>query len=138
MSMIKRHCKSTIDIIIKIDCLMTHTACLVCLVSTVSGCHKNTLRRANASGGHITKFEQTTFLRYIWCQLKAKIFKLHRCLIDLDIDIYGLNIDIYGLNIDIYGLNIDIWREPHFWAKMLETILAIDNNCKQATNTKAY
>jgi hypothetical protein len=32
-----------IDIILKIDCLMAHTACLVCLGSTVSGCSKNTI-----------------------------------------------------------------------------------------------
>ncbi len=45
---------------------MAHTACLVCLVSTVSGCPKNTLRRASASSGLITKLEQSTFLRYLW------------------------------------------------------------------------
>ncbi len=32
---------NTIDIILKIDCLMAHTACLVCLVNTVSG-HRKT------------------------------------------------------------------------------------------------
>jgi hypothetical protein len=37
---------------------MAHTACLVCIVSTVSGRSKNTLRRPSASGGHITKLEQ--------------------------------------------------------------------------------
>jgi len=34
---------------------MAHTACLVCLVSSVSGCHKNVLGRDIASSGHITK-----------------------------------------------------------------------------------
>ncbi len=43
---------------------MACTACLVCLVSTVSGCHKNILGRASASSRHITKLEQSTFLSY--------------------------------------------------------------------------
>jgi len=37
----------------KIDCLMTYTACLVCLVSTVSGCCKNAPGRGSASSRHI-------------------------------------------------------------------------------------
>jgi hypothetical protein len=44
---------------------MASTARLVCLVSTVSRHHKNTFRRASASGRHITKLEQSTFLRYL-------------------------------------------------------------------------
>jgi len=38
---------------------MTHTACLVCLVSTVSGSSKNALGRGGASSMHITKLEQS-------------------------------------------------------------------------------
>ncbi len=53
----------------KIDWIMAHTTCLVCLVSTVSDCHKNTLGRTSASNGHITKLEQSTFLRYLWANL---------------------------------------------------------------------
>jgi hypothetical protein len=49
----------------KIDCLIAHTACLVCLVSAVSSSCKNTLRRESASSRHITKLEQSTFLRYL-------------------------------------------------------------------------
>jgi hypothetical protein len=41
---------------------MAHTACLVCLVSTVSGYCKKSLARASASSRHITKLEQCTFL----------------------------------------------------------------------------
>ncbi len=41
---------------------MTRTACLVCLVSTVSACHKNTLGRVSASNRYIIKLEQSTFL----------------------------------------------------------------------------
>ncbi len=41
--------------LIKTDCLMARTACLVGLVSTVSGCHINTLWKASASNGHKTK-----------------------------------------------------------------------------------
>ncbi len=37
------HCMVSIDIL-KIDCLMARTACRVCLVSTVSGCCKNSLK----------------------------------------------------------------------------------------------
>jgi hypothetical protein len=36
------------------------------MVSTVSGHHKNTLGRASARSGHVTKLEQFTFLRYLW------------------------------------------------------------------------
>jgi hypothetical protein len=43
---------------------MTRTACLVCLISTVSGHYKNTLVRASAIGGQLTKLEQSTYLRY--------------------------------------------------------------------------
>jgi hypothetical protein len=45
---------------------MTRTACLVCLVSTVSGSCKNTIVRASASSRHITELEQSTFIRYLW------------------------------------------------------------------------
>jgi hypothetical protein len=41
---------------------MMHTACLVCMVSTVSGCRKNALGRPSAKSRHITKLEQSTFL----------------------------------------------------------------------------
>ncbi len=50
----------------KIDWWMPITACLVCLASTTSGCHKNTFGSASASSGHIAKLEQSTFLRYLW------------------------------------------------------------------------
>jgi len=41
---------------------MALTACLVCLVSTVSGRCKNALEKGSASNGHITKLEQSTYL----------------------------------------------------------------------------
>jgi len=40
---------------------MARTACLVCFVSTVSGCSKNALGRRSASNRHITKLEQSRF-----------------------------------------------------------------------------
>ncbi len=40
---------------------MAHTACLVCLVSTVSGCCKNALGRGSASSRNIVKLEQPRF-----------------------------------------------------------------------------
>jgi hypothetical protein len=48
---------------------MAHTACLVCLVSTFSGCYRNVLGGASDSSGHITKLEQSTFLRYLLVEL---------------------------------------------------------------------
>ncbi len=52
----------------KIDWLMEITACLVCLICTVSGCSKkckNALVRCGASSGHITKLEQSIFFWYL-------------------------------------------------------------------------
>ncbi len=65
---------------------MICTACLVCLVSTVSGCCENTLGRGSTSSGHITKLEQSTFLRYLWSsstttELEKKIFTNFECLL---------------------------------------------------------
>jgi hypothetical protein len=48
-------CIQHIDIILKIDCLMAHTDCLVFLISTVIWRCKCTLWKASASGGHATK-----------------------------------------------------------------------------------
>jgi len=42
---------------------MAHTACLVCLVSTVSDHHKNALARPSISCRYKTKLEQSTFLQ---------------------------------------------------------------------------
>jgi hypothetical protein len=42
---------------------MVRTACLDCLVSTVSGGCKNALGRGRTSSQHITKLEQSTYLR---------------------------------------------------------------------------
>ncbi len=56
---------------------MSHTACLVCLVSTVSGGCKNSLGRTSASSRHITKLEQSTFLRYLW--VRAWLNKVWLC-----------------------------------------------------------
>ncbi len=51
---------------------MTHTACLVCLFSTVSGLRKNALGRGSASSRHITKIQHSKFSLDIydlpWCQ----------------------------------------------------------------------
>jgi hypothetical protein len=46
---------------------MARIACLVCLISTSSGCStksQNVLERCGASCGHITKFELSIFFRY--------------------------------------------------------------------------
>jgi len=51
----------------KIDWLMAHTDCLVCLVRTVSGHPKNALVKGNASSWHITKLKQSTSLDICGC-----------------------------------------------------------------------
>jgi hypothetical protein len=52
---------------------MVCTTFLVCLVSTVSGCHKNALGRGNTCIGRITKLEQSTFLGYLWLKHSSNI-----------------------------------------------------------------
>jgi hypothetical protein len=50
---------------------MAHTACRVCLISTVSGyCKKNgkCLGRCGTSRGHTTKLKQSIFFRFLWFQ----------------------------------------------------------------------
>jgi hypothetical protein len=45
-----------------IDCLMAHTACLVCFISTVNGRSKKKKKqpwKTGASSGHITNLEQS-------------------------------------------------------------------------------
>ena len=57
---------------------MARTTYPVSLISTVSGHHKNTLARASTSNRHITKLEQSTFLRYLWVYLRQdRNFKTH-------------------------------------------------------------
>jgi hypothetical protein len=53
---------------------MEHTTCFVCLVSNVSGHHKNTPVRASASSRHITKLEQSTCLRNLCVLLSAFVY----------------------------------------------------------------
>jgi hypothetical protein len=45
--------------------LMACTTCIVCLVSSVSGCRKNLLEEQALVAG-TKKLEQSTFLRYLW------------------------------------------------------------------------
>ncbi len=47
---------------------MVCTTCLVCRVSSVSGCCNNDLGRPSASSGHMAKLEHSTFLRYLWAR----------------------------------------------------------------------
>ncbi len=48
--------------LIKISWLIASSVCFVCLVSIVSGCHKNAIGKGSACSGHIAKLEQFTFL----------------------------------------------------------------------------
>ena len=45
---------------------MAHTACLVGLVSAVSGCRKNSMEEQALVVDTKKKLEQYTFLRYLW------------------------------------------------------------------------
>jgi hypothetical protein len=47
---------------------MARTAWLIYWISTASDHRKNALRRASASSRHITKLEQSTFIRYLLVQ----------------------------------------------------------------------
>jgi len=58
---------------------MPHAACLACLVSNVSGCHKNALGKASTSCRHTTKLKQSTFLRYLWFEHPSNTVKIMRC-----------------------------------------------------------
>jgi hypothetical protein len=49
-----------------IDCIMVHTACLVCFIGTVKGCSKKKgkcVGRCCTSGRHTTKLKQSIFFR---------------------------------------------------------------------------
>jgi hypothetical protein len=52
-----------------IDCLMAHTACFVCFISTVN-CHSEKKRKigqkCGSSSRHITNLKQSIFFRYLW------------------------------------------------------------------------
>jgi len=45
---------------------MARTACLVCIISTVSG--QKCLGRCGASSRHKTKLKQSIFFRYLWVE----------------------------------------------------------------------
>ncbi len=45
---------------------MAYTTCLGCLVSTVSGYHKNALGRGSSSSCHITNLSNLLFFRDLW------------------------------------------------------------------------
>ncbi len=47
---------------------MAHTACLVCLVSAVRGCHKNAHGRGSASSEHIKNLSILLIFRCLWCK----------------------------------------------------------------------
>jgi hypothetical protein len=57
---------------------MAHTACLVCLVGTVNGCHKNAFGRGSARSMHKTKLEQSTFLKLSMIQVQIDILKINK------------------------------------------------------------
>ncbi len=49
---------------------MAHTACLVCIISTVNGCSKKKKEKkpitSGASSRHTTKLKQSKILRCLW------------------------------------------------------------------------
>ncbi len=74
---------------------MACTACLVCLVSAVSGCRKNAIGRRSASSGHKTKLEQSTFLRYLWLVSKPN---LPCVFLNLNLQKKSYQIKVFSLN----------------------------------------
>jgi len=61
---------------IKKGWLMACTTCLVCLVSTASGCRKNTLGRLSACSGHITRAFAIAFVLWDWNFWNSKETKM--------------------------------------------------------------
>jgi hypothetical protein len=53
---------------------MARTACHVCVVSTVSGCRKNTLGRASASSGHIIILEHNLLFIDIYDSMGRTVY----------------------------------------------------------------
>jgi hypothetical protein len=53
---------------------MARTTYLVCLASTVSVCHKNILGRVSTRSRHITKLEQSIFLRYLCFKVMPQVY----------------------------------------------------------------
>jgi hypothetical protein len=53
---------------------MARNTYLVCLASTVSVCHKNTLGRVITSSGHITILEQSNFLIYLYFKVMPRVY----------------------------------------------------------------
>ncbi len=51
---------------------MEFSTCLACLVTTVSGCGKNALRRVCSSSEHITNLCNLLFFRYLWLHLNHR------------------------------------------------------------------
>ncbi len=69
----------------KIGCLMAHTACLVCLISTVSGRSKKSLK-CGISSGHITNLKQSIFsFQYLWLYQSKNKTKTFPCILAIDI-----------------------------------------------------
>jgi len=73
---------------LKIDWLMACTICFACLVSTVSGHHKNALGIGSASSGNITKPEPCTFLRYQWVTIHHHVFQTWQWISLSILDVY--------------------------------------------------
>jgi hypothetical protein len=63
---------------------MAPSLCLIYLISTVGGSHKNALGKGSTCNGHIIKLEQYTFLRYL-CANVYSIFVFMGGGLDLDI-----------------------------------------------------
>ncbi len=57
---------------------MACTACLVCMVTTVCGCHKNAVGRGSASSRHIAKLEQSIFVEIFMEDFNSNIEKLQK------------------------------------------------------------
>jgi hypothetical protein len=70
---------------------MASTACLICKISTISGCSK--IKKYSSSKGHTTKLEQSISLDIyeLACQLNECHFLLTTGLKNLSIKEYSIN-----------------------------------------------
>ncbi len=95
----------------KIDWLLACTACLVCIISTVSGCRKKLKMPSEDSSGHITKLKQSILFRYLWTVWvnAQSIFLRCLCLKWLIFKAAQVNLGQHGINpINIFEKKISM------------------------------
>jgi hypothetical protein len=95
----------------KIDWLIVRTDWLVCLVSTVSCCRKNSLGKGSANSWRITKLEQSTFW-YLWLKIYCLLY--HFFVAPLNSLVFK-NIVIVVKQKATAKTFCLFWNKQHFW-----------------------